>query len=85
MDSMPHTHTHTLLFTFLVHRNDTSTYISSFTMQADGNNIKDMIFLDEYAGEVDYLEKRENNDCNSIMTLLMEADRSQSLVICPDK
>ena len=53
-------------------------------MQADGN-IKEMTFLAEYAGDIDYVEKRENDDCNSIMTLLLKADRSQSLVICPDK
>jgi hypothetical protein len=53
-------------------------------MQADGN-IKEMTFLAEYAGDIDYVEKRENDDCNSIMTLLLKADRSQNLVVCPNK
>ena len=54
-------------------------YISSFTMQVD-IDIKDMTFLAEYAGDVDYLENRANDDCDCIMTLLL-ADPSQGLVI----
>ncbi|CAD6227033.1 unnamed protein product [Miscanthus lutarioriparius] len=48
-------------------------------------NIKDMTFLAEYAGDVDYLEKRANDDIDCIMSLLLTADPSQGLVICPDK
>jgi len=55
-----------------------------FTVQADAN-IKDMTLIAEFAGDVDYLEKRENDDCDSLMTLLWTADPSQRLVICPDK
>ncbi|KAM0837209.1 hypothetical protein ACQ4PT_061823 [Festuca glaucescens] len=55
-----------------------------FTVQADGD-IKDMTFLAEYAGDVDFLENRANDDCDSIMTLLSTADPSKKLVICPDK
>jgi len=53
-------------------------------VQADAN-IKDMTLIAEFAGDVDYLEKRENDDCDSLMTLLWTADPSQRLVICPDK
>jgi hypothetical protein len=59
-------------------------YISSFTLQADGN-IKDMTFLAEYSGDVDYLNNRANDDCDCLMMLLLRANPSQSLVICPDK
>ncbi|CAD6252734.1 unnamed protein product [Miscanthus lutarioriparius] len=55
-----------------------------FTVQADGN-IKDMTFLAEYSGDVDYLENRANDDCDCLMTLLLSANPSQNLVICPDK
>ncbi|WVZ67274.1 hypothetical protein U9M48_016378 [Paspalum notatum var. saurae] len=55
-----------------------------FTVQADAD-IKDMTFIAEYAGDVDYLERRANDDCDCIMTLLLPADPSQRLVICPDK
>ncbi|XP_066315919.1 probable Histone-lysine N-methyltransferase ATXR5 isoform X1 [Miscanthus floridulus] len=58
--------------------------LEGFTVQADGD-IKDMTFLAEYAGDVDYLEKRANDDIDCIMTLLLTADPSQRLVICPDK
>ena len=53
-------------------------------MQADAN-IKDMTFTAEFAGDIDYLENRKNDDCDCIMTLLWTADPSQRLVICPDK
>jgi hypothetical protein len=53
-------------------------------VQADGN-IKDMTFLAEYSGDVDYVDNRENDGCNCLMTLLMSANPSQDLVICPDK
>jgi hypothetical protein len=52
-------------------------------MQADVD-IKDMTFLAEYGGDVDYLENRANDDCDCTMTLLL-ADPSQGLVIFPDK
>lgn len=55
-----------------------------FTVQADAD-IKDMTFITEYAGDVDFLENRANDDCDSIMTLLSTADPSRKLVICPDK
>uniref|UniRef100_J3L866 [histone H3]-lysine(27) N-methyltransferase n=2 Tax=Oryza brachyantha TaxID=4533 RepID=J3L866_ORYBR len=55
-----------------------------FTVQADAD-IKDMTFITEYTGDVDFLEKRANDDCDSIMTLLLTEDPSKRLVICPDK
>jgi len=56
----------------------------SIVPQVDAN-IKDMTFIDEFAGDVDYLENRENDDCDCLMTLLWTDDPSQRLVICPDK
>ena len=53
-------------------------------MQADAD-IKDLTFIAEYTGDVDYWENRENDDCDSFMTLLSTADPSKKLVICPDK
>ncbi|OEL21161.1 putative Histone-lysine N-methyltransferase ATXR5 [Dichanthelium oligosanthes] len=53
-------------------------------MQTDAD-IKDLTFIAEYTGDVDYLENRANDDCDCIMTLLLTADPSQRLVICPDK
>ncbi|KAJ6835213.1 putative Histone-lysine N-methyltransferase ATXR5 [Iris pallida] len=55
-----------------------------FTVQADGH-IKDMTFITEYTGDVDYLKNREHDDCDSMMTLLLATNSSKSLVICPDK
>lgn len=55
-----------------------------FTVEADGP-IKDMTFIAEYTGDVDYLKNREKDDCDSMMTLLLANDPSRSLVICPDK
>ena len=63
----------TLIITFL-----------SFIVPADAN-IKDMTFIAQFAGDVDYLENRENDYCDCLMTLLLTADLSQRLVICPDK
>ncbi|XP_022946968.1 probable Histone-lysine N-methyltransferase ATXR5 isoform X1 [Cucurbita moschata] len=54
-----------------------------FTVQADGQ-IKDMTFIAEYTGDVDYLTNREHDDCDSMMTLLLAKHPSRSLVICPD-
>ena len=53
-------------------------------MQADAN-IEDMTFIAEFAGDVDYLVNRENDDCDCLMTLLWTVDPSQRLVICPNK
>lgn len=55
-----------------------------FTVEADGL-IKDMTFLTEYTGDVDYTQNREHDDGDSMMSLLSAADKSKSLVICPDK
>ncbi|KAF8711398.1 hypothetical protein HU200_029429 [Digitaria exilis] len=55
-----------------------------FTLQADAN-IKDMTFIAEFAGDVDHLESRENDDSDCMMTLLFTADHSKNLVICPNK
>lgn len=55
-----------------------------FTVEADGP-IKDMTLIAEYTGDVDYIVNRENDDCDSMMTLLLAKDQSNSLVICPDK
>ncbi|KHN31131.1 Histone-lysine N-methyltransferase ATXR5-like protein, partial [Glycine soja] len=55
-----------------------------YTVEAD-DLIKDMTIIAEYTGDVDYLDKREQDDCDSIMTLLLGAESSQSLVICADK
>ncbi|KAJ8769177.1 hypothetical protein K2173_000952 [Erythroxylum novogranatense] len=55
-----------------------------FTVEADGQ-IKDMTFIAEYTGDVDYIRNREHDDCDSMMTLLLSKDPSNSLVICPDK
>ncbi|KAK9060850.1 hypothetical protein SSX86_018030 [Deinandra increscens subsp. villosa] len=58
--------------------------IEGFTVEAD-KFIKDMTIITEYVGDVDYLQSRENDDGDSIMTLICAADSSKSLVICPDK
>ncbi|KAL5555653.1 hypothetical protein UlMin_037889, partial [Ulmus minor] len=55
-----------------------------FTVEAD-DPIKDMTLISEYTGDVDYIKNRENDDCDSMMTLLLATDPSKSLVICPDK
>lgn len=55
-----------------------------YTVEADGL-IKDMTFIAEYTGDVDYIRNREHDDCDSMMTLLLATDPSKSLVICPDK
>ncbi|GMY12420.1 probable Histone-lysine N-methyltransferase ATXR5 isoform X3 [Fagus crenata] len=55
-----------------------------FTVEADGQ-IKDMTFIAEYTGDVDYIKNREHDDCDSMMTLLLATNPSKSLVICPDK
>ncbi|XP_073024483.1 probable Histone-lysine N-methyltransferase ATXR5 isoform X1 [Primulina eburnea] len=55
-----------------------------YTVEADGP-VKDMTFLAEYTGDVDYIKNREQDDCDSMMTLLLATDPSKSLVVCPDK
>ncbi|RWW62703.1 hypothetical protein BHE74_00030162 [Ensete ventricosum] len=44
-----------------------------------------MTLITEYTGDVDYLKNREHDDCDSMMTLLLAKDPSDSLVVCPDK
>ncbi|KAL9262872.1 putative Histone-lysine N-methyltransferase ATXR5 [Drosera capensis] len=55
-----------------------------FTVQAD-SPIKDMTYIAEYCGDVDCIKNRDRDDCDSLMTLLLATDPSQSLVVCPDK
>lgn len=55
-----------------------------FTVEAD-KTIRDLTIITEYVGDVDYLTKRENDEGDSMMTLICAADSSKSLVICPDK
>ncbi|XP_019149806.1 PREDICTED: probable Histone-lysine N-methyltransferase ATXR5 [Ipomoea nil] len=55
-----------------------------YTVEADAA-IKDMTLIAEYTGDVDYIRNRQNDDCDSMMTLLLATDPSKSLVICPDK
>ncbi|KAL1832666.1 hypothetical protein ACET3Z_002317 [Daucus carota] len=55
-----------------------------FVVQADGP-IKPMTFITEYVGDVDYVKNREEDECDSLMTLLVNKDASSSLLICPDK
>lgn len=57
---------------------------SRYTVEADGP-IKDMTFISEYTGDVDFIDNREHDDCDSMMTLLLATEPSQSLVICADK
>ncbi|CAI0397485.1 unnamed protein product [Linum tenue] len=58
--------------------------LEGFTVEAD-RFIKDLTIVTEYVGDVDYLEKREDDDGDSMMTLLSAADPAKSLVICPYK
>ncbi|KAD7480516.1 hypothetical protein E3N88_03652 [Mikania micrantha] len=58
--------------------------VEGFTVEAD-KLIKDLTIITEYVGDVDYLQSRENDDGDSIMTLICAAESSKSLVICPDK
>ncbi|KAB1205115.1 Histone-lysine N-methyltransferase ATXR6 [Morella rubra] len=55
-----------------------------FTVEAD-RFIRDLTIITEYVGDVDYLKNRENDDGDSMMTLLSATNPSKSLVICPDK
>ncbi|KAJ1381450.1 Zinc finger, PHD-type [Sesbania bispinosa] len=58
--------------------------LEGFTVEAD-RSIRDLTIITEYVGDVDFLKNRENDDGDSIMTLLSASDPSQTLVICPDK
>lgn len=55
-----------------------------FTVQAD-IFIWDLTIITEYVGDVDYLRNCENDDGDSIMTLLSASNPSQSIVVCPDQ
>ncbi|XP_057432265.1 probable Histone-lysine N-methyltransferase ATXR5 [Lotus japonicus] len=55
-----------------------------YTVEAD-SPIKDMTFIAEYTGDVDYIKNRESDDGDSMMTLLLSRQHSQGLVICADK
>ncbi|GJW21979.1 hypothetical protein Tco_0032601 [Tanacetum coccineum] len=55
-----------------------------YTVQADAQ-IKDMTLIAEYTGDVDYIKNRQNDDGDSMMTLLLATDPNKNLVICPDK
>ncbi|EYU30404.1 hypothetical protein MIMGU_mgv1a022768mg, partial [Erythranthe guttata] len=58
--------------------------LEGYTVEADGS-IKDMTLIAEYAGDVDYIRNREEDDCYSRMTLLSSADPSKSLAACADR
>ncbi|KAJ0629402.1 putative [histone H3]-lysine(4) N-trimethyltransferase chromatin remodeling SET family [Helianthus annuus] len=58
--------------------------IEGYTIQADGP-IKDMTLIAEYTGEVDYIKNREQDESNSMMTLLLATNPDESLVICADR
>ena len=66
---------HTILFGFDYTEISLINTFLSFTVQADAN-IKDITFIAQFAGDVDYLENRENDDCGCLMTLLLTADPS---------
>ncbi|CAK8567898.1 unnamed protein product [Lathyrus sativus] len=55
-----------------------------YTVEADGP-IKDMTFIAEYTGDVDFIKNREADDCDSMMTLLLSGNPATSLVACADK
>ncbi|EYU30397.1 hypothetical protein MIMGU_mgv1a024362mg, partial [Erythranthe guttata] len=46
---------------------------------------KDITLITEYASDVDYIRNLEQDDCDSMMTLLSSADSSKSLVACADR
>ncbi|KAL4371930.1 hypothetical protein HN51_016974 [Arachis hypogaea] len=58
--------------------------LEGFTVEAD-RFIRDLTIITEYVGDVDFLKNRENDDGDSMMTLLSASNPSQTLVICPDK
>lgn len=53
-------------------------------MEAD-RFIRDLTIIAEYAGDVDFLKNREDDDGDSMMTLMTAVDPAETLVICPDK
>ncbi|KAM3341994.1 histone-lysine N-methyltransferase ATXR6-like [Capsicum galapagoense] len=55
-----------------------------FTVEVDVF-IRNWTIITEYVGDVDYLNNREADDGDSMMTLLSTNDTSKDLVICPDK
>ncbi|KAI3669015.1 hypothetical protein L6452_40234 [Arctium lappa] len=55
-----------------------------YTVEAD-DLIKDLTLIAEYAGDVDYIKNREDDDGDSMMSLLLTTDPATSLVICPDR
>ena len=57
---------HTILFGFDYTEISLINTFLSFTVQADAN-IKDITFIAQFAGDVDYLENRENDDCGCLM------------------
>ncbi|PHT92495.1 hypothetical protein T459_00377 [Capsicum annuum] len=57
---------------------------SRFTVEADVF-IRDWTIIIECVGDADYLNNREADDGDSMMTLLNTNDTSKDLVICPDK
>lgn len=67
-----------------LNRTALNSFLSRYTVEADGP-IKDMTFISEYTGDVDFIKNREQDDCDSMMTLLLATEPSQSLVICADK
>ncbi|XP_042431540.1 probable Histone-lysine N-methyltransferase ATXR5 isoform X2 [Zingiber officinale] len=68
----------------MVDRSSNQANLEKGGMQADGL-IRDMTLVAEYTGDVDYLKNREHDDCDSMMTLLLATNPSDTLVICPDK
>jgi hypothetical protein len=48
-------YTNFFLYIFIANKWYICLYVSTFAVQAD-SDIKDMTFLDEYAGDIDYLE-----------------------------
>ncbi|EYU30402.1 hypothetical protein MIMGU_mgv11b021588mg [Erythranthe guttata] len=55
-----------------------------YTVEADGP-IKHKTLIAEYAGDVDYIRNREEDDCDSRMTLISSADPTKSLVAFADR
>ncbi|XP_068650709.1 histone-lysine N-methyltransferase ATXR6 [Aristolochia californica] len=55
-----------------------------FTVHAD-RFMKDLTIITEYTGDVDYLKNREEDDGDSMMTLISASHPSNSLVVSPDK
>uniref|UniRef100_A0A7N0TDW0 SET domain-containing protein n=1 Tax=Kalanchoe fedtschenkoi TaxID=63787 RepID=A0A7N0TDW0_KALFE len=58
--------------------------VQGYIVQAD-ETIKDLTFICEYTGEVDYLKNRDCDNSYSLMMLLEATNPAEDLVICPDK